>query len=550
MGRWATTVRSRDQIVLFAPTLDESVMADHPVRVFDEVLASLDFGEWERHYVLVEGQPPIHPRVMAGVILYGLSLGIRSSRKLEDATGNRIDFIWLCQGRVIDHSTLSGFRTRFGPELKDLFRQVGKVAIGMGMANLNQVALDGTVKRANNSRFATARRASLQQKLEALDQQVDELLAQAEQTDRREDDLYGEEGSPSKLPRDLRDLQARQKRLREAMKKIEAMEQKRGKGQEQATGKTPEKPSGKKGQGPADFGELSRAVPTTDPDSSVLPNKAGGFAPNYTLVAATETKNGFIVDDQVVEGNDEAGSVLPAVKGIEENFGQRPAELLADSGFNTGANLQDLAAAGTVPLMPARQQPADQNGNKRGENPALRPCPSEPLSAAQQEKLPINPQLKVLDKSAFVYDAAADGYHCPMGKWLAFAGTNAYVRDRVKGTYRIYESVAGDCGNCPLAKRCLPKQNRTRRVVRDEYEPLREEMAQRMRSAAGRGKYRRRSFLCETPFAVMSTTMNVRQLLLRGMSKVKMEWSWICSAYNLRKLVTLLQARAPTPASG
>jgi transposase len=545
MGRWATTVRSRDQIVLFAPTLDASVMADHPVRLFDEVLTGLDFREWEQHYVLVEGQPPIHPRVMAGVILYGLSLGIRSSRKLEDATGNRIDFIWLAQGRVIDHSTLSGFRTRFGPELKSLFRQVGKVAIGMGMANLNQVALDGTIKRANNSRFATARRASLQQKLAALDQQVEQLLAQAEQTDRQEDDLYGE-GSPSKLPRELRDLQARQKRLAQAMKKLETMEQKRGKGQEQspekAGGKAPEKKGVGRGSGPA--------VPTTDPDSSVLPNKAGGFAPNYTLVAGTETKNGFIVDEQVMEGNDEAGSVMPAVKNIEENFGHKPAELLADSNFNTGVNLQELAAQGTVPWMPARQQPADQNGNKSQDNPALRPCPSEPLPASQQEKLPINPQLKVLDKSAFVYDAAADGYHCPMGKWLGFARTNTYVRDRVKGTYRIYESNVGDCGNCPLAGRCLPKQTRTRRVVRDEYEPLREEMAARMRSAAGRSKYKRRSFLCETPFAVMSTTMNVRQLLLRGMNKVKIEWRWICSAYNLKKLVTLLQARAPTLASG
>ena len=31
------------------------------------------------------GQPPIHPRIVAGAILYGLTLSIRSSRKLEDA---------------------------------------------------------------------------------------------------------------------------------------------------------------------------------------------------------------------------------------------------------------------------------------------------------------------------------------------------------------------------------------------------------------------------------------------------------------------------------
>jgi hypothetical protein len=59
----------------------------------------------------------IHPRVMAGFILYGLSLGIRSSRKLEDAAANRLDFIWLLEGRVPDHATICKFRTQFGGQI-------------------------------------------------------------------------------------------------------------------------------------------------------------------------------------------------------------------------------------------------------------------------------------------------------------------------------------------------------------------------------------------------------------------------------------------------
>ena len=95
MGRWDQSVRGRDQIVLFAPTLQDAISDDHSVRLFDEVIGKPDFSSWERHYERVDGRPPIHPRVMAQVILYGLSLGIRSSRKLEDACVNRIDFLWL-----------------------------------------------------------------------------------------------------------------------------------------------------------------------------------------------------------------------------------------------------------------------------------------------------------------------------------------------------------------------------------------------------------------------------------------------------------------------
>ena len=128
MAHWATSPMDRNQVVLFAPTLDQSIADDHSVRLFGETLQTLDFTEWERMYVRVAGQPPIHPRSLAGCILYGLSLGIRSSRKLEDAAANRLDFIWLLEGRVPDHATLCKFRTQFGPQIKGLFRQIGRVA--------------------------------------------------------------------------------------------------------------------------------------------------------------------------------------------------------------------------------------------------------------------------------------------------------------------------------------------------------------------------------------------------------------------------------------
>jgi hypothetical protein len=45
---------------------------------------------------------------------------------LEYLCGHNVDFIWLAEGRVIDHTTFCKFRTRFRGPLKDLFRQLGK----------------------------------------------------------------------------------------------------------------------------------------------------------------------------------------------------------------------------------------------------------------------------------------------------------------------------------------------------------------------------------------------------------------------------------------
>lgn len=506
MERWAQPRIARDQIVLFAPTLEDVIDPAHPVRLFEETLGQIDFSDWEAQYVRIEGQPPIHPRIMAGAILYGLSLGIRSSRRLEDATGNRLDFIWLCHGRVIDHSTLAGFRTRFEKPLKELFRRIGRVAIDLGMVNLNQIALDGTAKRANNSRYATARRGKLEEKVKALDAQIEQLMKEAEVTDQAEGRLFGE-SSPTKLPRNLRALKERQERLARAMKRLEALEKKR--------------------EGRKDVSVKGPAIPTTDPDSSVLPNKGGGHAPNYTVVLATEGKSGLIVDSQVIGDNDEPATVLPAVDSVQESFGQQPQQVLADSNFNSGDNLGKLEQRGIEPLMPAKQpEPKD--------NPARREDPTQPVPAEQHSKLPVSPQSKVLDRSAFVYQDEADCYFCPMGRRLSFIGWQVFARRRHTTQQRLYE--CSDCKDCVLAGRCLAGKRPMRRVVRDQHEPLRERMAGRLDSESGRAAYRRRSFLSETPFAVWNTVMQARQMLLRGNQKVRMEVTWLCAAYNLWKI--------------
>jgi len=153
VGCWDEAPVPRDQILLIPMTLGDRIPDDHPVRLFYEILASLDWSAWERHYCGVAGQPAIPPMIVAGAILYGMSHGIRSSRRLEWACGNAVDFIWLVEGRGIDHSTFCNFRTRFDRELKDLFRQLGRLAMSMGLIRLNQVALDGTRVRAEGGRL-------------------------------------------------------------------------------------------------------------------------------------------------------------------------------------------------------------------------------------------------------------------------------------------------------------------------------------------------------------------------------------------------------------
>jgi hypothetical protein len=55
---WAEAPRRRQQMTLFAPKLDDHIGPDHPVRLFDELLGSMDWSAWEAEYDGRRGQPP------------------------------------------------------------------------------------------------------------------------------------------------------------------------------------------------------------------------------------------------------------------------------------------------------------------------------------------------------------------------------------------------------------------------------------------------------------------------------------------------------------
>jgi len=504
MTRWANSPLARRQIVLFSPTLDSSIDDDHPVRILDEILAALDWSSWENNYFANTGQPAIHPKIVASTLLYGMSHGIRSSRRLEWACKNAIDFIWLTEGRQIDHSTFCKFRTRFRKELKDLFRQLGHIAMTMGMVRLNQIALDGTKVRANSSRkCATAE--TIASRMEALDKQIDKWFAEAEALDKKDGVLFGDAGGSSTLPRELSRLQSRRALLAQALeaaRRVDAVRQKR-----------------------SDRTKAPAAVPVADPDSQIMPNKDGGFAPNYTPVVAADGRCGYIADTEVVPGNDEAGLTATLVDQIEDDYGQKPQEVLADALFSTGVTLQALEDRGIVAYIPV------ETGVSTDNNPAVRDDPTKPVPREQWPQLPRSPQSKRLDRSAFIYSATEDCYYCPAGKRIAYS----YSSKAADSEVRYYE--CGHCYECDLARECVTKKSRYRRVTRDRFQDLREKAIDRMQSTEGKEKYTRRMWLIEGVFGSIKAWIGLRQFLCRGLDKIRTEWLWACTAFNLAKLV-------------
>jgi hypothetical protein len=66
-----------------------------------------------------------------------------------------------------------------------------------------------------------------------------------------------------------------------------------------------------------------------------------------------------------------------------------------------------------------------------------------------------------------------------------------------------------------------------------------EVMRHRLKTRAGRALYKLRQQTVEPVFGILKAAMGFRQFLLRGITKVSLEWELVCLAYNFRRLHTL-----------
>lgn len=513
--RWVPPVESRDQLVLFPRKLDDALPDEEPVRQLAAIMDQVDWSSWEAKYAhRGPGRTAVHPKVMASVLLYGMLRRIRASRQLEEALRIRLDFRWLAEGRAIDHSTICAFRNEHRKELQDLFVQLGVLAHAAGILKLTELAFDGTRIRANNRRSGHLATEKLGEIRDILQRKYEEHVAAAEKLDAQS----GRPQESGDASQELANIRSRLAEVQRALAEVERL---------QAAGEA-----------------VPKRLPVTDVNSRLTPNKDGGFAPNYTPGAMVDTESGLIVSTDVIADTDEKTMLPEALDAVERDLGGETERVLADGMFSSGPNLEAMEERGIELYSPVK---SPKN------NPAVREDCTEPVPTDQVSGLPTKKShgKQQFDKSAFVYDEKQDVYHCPAGKPLHYKSTS--VEKAADGTTvesRRYLASPAACAACALKPQCIPgEKTKSRQVQRDQFERLRDQLRDRMKTEAGRATYARRMGPGERPFAVIKQAMQVRQFLTRGLQNVKQEWLWLATAFNLKRLMPMLGVRAgPEPA--
>ena len=169
-----------DQIFLLPPSLREWLPEDHLAYFIGDVVDQMDLSQIYRPYELSDdrGQPAYHPRMMTKLLFYAYSVGVASSRKIEEKTYTDVAFRLIAAGQHPDHDTICEFRCRH------LCREAGLVKLG-------HVALDSTKVKANASKHKAMSYGRMCEAEKELQRQVRELLEEARQVDQQEDSRYG-----------------------------------------------------------------------------------------------------------------------------------------------------------------------------------------------------------------------------------------------------------------------------------------------------------------------------------------------------------------------
>lgn len=237
-----------------------------------------------------------------------------------------------------------------------------------------------------------------------------------------------------------------------------------------------------------------KQISETDAESRRMKLK-GRFEVCYNVQIAVDSKHHLIVAHEVTNAVNDQAQLSVMAEAAKEALEVETLEVVADGGYNTEAEVARCEEAGIVVYLP-------------------RPKPKGTL----------------YPRSSFTYLPQEDAYRCPAGSLLTYRHTEKNGEE----PFRCYQTYA--CAGCPLRSECTQDKS-GRRIRRSSLEWASERMYRR--TAEKPEVLRLRKTLVEHPFGTMKRGKGEGHFLLRGLRKVRGEFSLSVLAYNLQRVLKL-----------
>lgn len=499
-------VNHQNQGMLLPPDLNDMIASNHPVRVVNEVLDKVDITALLQQYK-PGGTSSYHPRMLLKVLVYAYINNVYSSRKIEEAISENINYMWLAGMSNPDHNTINRFRgQRLQTTLQPIFTQVVLLLCEEGLLSVKDLYTDGTKIEANANRYTFVWGKAIKTSREKMKTQLNELWQYAQSVAAAELD----DTDPSGFDKiDSEKMQQTIDTINTALKGKEVKKEVRQK-LNYAKKNWPEALARYEVQEKI-IGEQRSSFSKTDTDATFMRMKEdhmrnGQLKPAYNLQISTN--NQYIASYSIHQSATDTNTLIDHLNQHIQSFKQKPNTLTTDAGYGSEQNFQWL------------------------ENKRITAFVKHSLFDQQQRKNGAKKKPYAIDK--LIYDGKKKCYICPSGQPMKkISRYNKTTRTGYEQTITKYQ--AKNCQGCPLRAQCHDQKGNRIIEVNHNLNRLKQQADKRLKTTRGVQKRKQRCYDVEPVFASIKHNHNFKRFMLRGIEKVTIETGLLALAHNLRK---------------
>ncbi|WP_128759420.1 IS1182 family transposase [Leeuwenhoekiella marinoflava] len=506
---WKTDHQS--QLSLLPPSYDDFVPQNHPVRIVNAIVNRIDISSIEVTYK-GGGTSSYHPRALLKILIYAYLRNLYSSRKIEQALGENIHFMWLSGNIRPDHNTIANFRSgKLKGKFKKIFNQVVLLLAQQQVLDIKDIYVDGTKIEANANRYTFVWGKSIANSRERIKKQLKELWRYVET-------VYAEEEQRPNEPDNFEAIDPEEvsKTIDQINKALEG---------KKTDSKVRQKLNYAKKNWPGNIAKYNsqqeqmggrNSMSKTDPDATFMRMKEdhmknGQLKAGYNLQACSN--NQFITNYTLAQTTADTTTLIDHLEEYKESFGHTPDTITADPGYGSEENYAYLEGEGVEAFVKYNYFHKEQK-------------------QAKKEPDPFHPD-------QLHYNLEQDCYYCPMGQQMHNIGqyqkktTNGYLQ-----TYTRYQAT--NCNGCPLRGLC--HKSKHHRIIERNHNLIRlkAKAKEKLLSKEGIAHRKQRCWDIEAIFGDIKHNMNFKRFALRGIEKVNVEIGLVAMAHNLKKLALVI----------
>jgi transposase len=504
---------NQNQTILLPYSFDDLIPEKHPVRVIDQVVDSLNIQPLIKAYSK-EGNPGYHPKMLLKVMLYGYMTNIYSSRKIELALRENINFMWLSSMTIVDHNTINRFRSdKLKDSFKEIFKQVVLMLANEGLITLKNIYTDGTKIEAQAGRYTFVWGNSIKTNKSKMLTQLEELWKYAQSIDNDDE--------PNPEPNQFKEIS------KEVIQKTVAQIDAKLSGNDKASSKAKAKLRYIKNNFVANLEKYEQqeailgnrnSYSKTDTEATFMRMKEdhmqnGQLKPAYNTQISTE--NQIIVHYTTHQNPTDTKTLKPHLADFEQTYGEEIFNELetitADAGYGSEENYDALEDKGITAYVKYNTFEKEQDKNYQKKH-------------------------KTFSKENLYYNQEEDYYVCPIGQKM-YKTHQSQKNTEAGYQQNLSHYQAQNCQGCPLRSQCF-KAKGNRSIERNHnLERHKQKTRELLLSEIGIQKRKQRSADVEPVFAQLKHNNGFRRFTLKGIKKVDLEFGLMAIAHNLRKKI-------------